>query len=771
MEKNHSEDFNEISERGERLEALIRLSNDMRSKESRMPVPYNDFLYMATNNPELVFRDIFQLFYSMVNYYIGKGVEEYPDSEDNIGFIGYDCRNLFVVDCDNPFFADRLFANRLMNLVDGFKQGSYRNHMILFEGPPGSGKSTFLNNILLKLEQFTRTKKGTLYKTYWCLDVKKLGGYREFEKTLGKFTGQIDGNLIENEIRKQEFLSPVNYKSHIDFSCPKHDHPILQIPKDYRENFLDELISDEEFKEKLFTKKEYEWVLKDIPCSICKSLYSSLLDELGDPMEVYSMIKARKIQFNRQFGEGVSVFNPGDRIIARPILNQNLQTTINKLFNTDKLDFIYSSLAKTNNGVLALMDIKENNIERLRSLHGLISDGVHKVNLIEEQIKSIFFGLVNPEDKVHFENVKSFQDRIITVNIPYILDFNTEVEIYKNKFGENIENKFLPRVLNNFAKIIISSRLDINTPSIKKWISNSDKYSKYLDKNLLLLKMSIYTGIIPDWISDDDIKKFDKKVRKAILSDSESEGRKGFSGRMSINIFNNFISKYGRNHELITMDMVRHFFTEKNKDLYSEIPEGFIDSLVDMYDYNLLQEVKESIYYYNEDQISRDIINYLWCINFELNTTETCEYTGDKIDIDEEYFKNFEAIFVGTTSLAKDRLTFRNENQREYISRTLATEIKVEEKNIKQTAQFRRLFEKYSKTLKENALAPYQGNENFRRAIKDYGSDLFHKYDHRMKRDVSLLMSNLQSKFAYSQDGAGQVSLYVLDKELTKKYL
>lgn len=77
-------------------------------------------------------------------------------------------------------------------------------------------------------------------------------------------------------------------------------------------------------------------------------------------------------------------------------------------------------------------------IKRLFQLHGILSDGIHKVGLVEEKIKSIFLDLVNPEDKIHFEDVKSLQDRIIYLRIPYVLDYSTEIQIYKRKFGEQI---------------------------------------------------------------------------------------------------------------------------------------------------------------------------------------------------------------------------------------------------------------------------------------------------------------------------------------------
>ena len=65
----------------------------------------------------------------------------------------------------------------------------------------------------------------------------------------------------------------------------------------------------------------YEWVLKDTPCSICSSIYEVLLEKTGDPLSILNMIYSRKAKFSRQFGEGISVFNPGDPIITESIKN------------------------------------------------------------------------------------------------------------------------------------------------------------------------------------------------------------------------------------------------------------------------------------------------------------------------------------------------------------------------------------------------------------------------------------------------------------------
>lgn len=760
------ENYQQIHNKAKRLEALINLSNNIREKERREPIPFNDFLFLAAKNPEYVFRDIYQLFHDMIHHYIPEGTDEYEQTSDSIGFMNYDTEKLFVSDLDNPFFADRLFANRIVNLANAFRKGSQKHYIYIFEGPPGSGKSTFLNNLLSKFEDYSKTDEGTIFKTYWKLDIEKLGGFNKVQQFVHDNLPDIKG--------KDEFLNsgPVNYpEKYVEFSSPNHDHPIIQIPKTFREQFLNELISDKSFKERLFSEKQYEWVLREQPSSMNSSIYKALLDRLGDPLEVFNMLYAKKNYFNRQLGVGISVFNPGDELHKRTLTNRTLQYLLDDLFGNDEIRIAYSYLANTNNGILALMDIKEHNIDRLKNFHGIISDGVHKVELTEEQIKTFFIGLVNPEDKVHYEQIQSFKDRIISVKIPYVLDYNTEVNIYKNKFGEKIKKDFLPGVLENFAKIIVATRLHKVSPPLKEWIKNPLHYKKYLDTNMLLLKMDVYTGVIPSWLTEEDIKRFDKKTRKAILNASESEGFKGISGRQSINVFNHFYSKYQNDERQVRMDdVVEYFISQIDLELYKEVPKDFLDKIEDLYDYNVLQQVKEAIYYYNEKQISNDIINYTFAINFEPGDVKTSPFTKEKIKITEDYFANFESMILGSDNTDEKRKQLRKDIQSRYVTETLREEIRIEGKEITKTKLFKELFSKYTKNIKENALVPYAENENFRRAIKDYNTKSFEKYDQRLKRDVNLLITNMQKKFKYSEEGGRQVSIYVLDKELHKKY-
>jgi predicted Ser/Thr protein kinase len=502
------------------------------------------------------------------------------------------------------------------------------------------------------------------------------------------------------------------------------------------------------------------------------SLHQALLDRFGSPSKVFELVFARRYQFNRRLGEGISVFNPGDKSEKTKLMtNQQLQNQLNNLLrDSNKVKYIYSRYAKTNNGIYALMDIKAHNKERFANLHGIISEGVHKVEDIEENVNSLFLALINPEDHENMTGTQSFSDRITYIKIPYVLDYNTEVKIYLNTFGDQIEKHFLPRVLQNFAKVIIASRLRPRSDGLTEWIDQPAKYISYCDENLQLLKMDIYTGRIAPWLGEEDRKKFTAKRRRRIIAESESEGDKGFSGRDSLKVFNEFYSTYAKADKLISMEMVYKFFRKCRNESAKLIPEGFLDSLVQQYNYTVLQEVKESLYYYNEERISRDIQNYLFAVNFEVGVTEKCIYTGEELEMTDAFFEGIEHRLLKPDMSDGQRKTFRLEVQNEYASKTLTQEMLSDGKHIFETEIYESLHERYVHNLKEKVMEPFLNNDNFRNAIKDYTTESFKTYDKRIREEVTFLMKNLKGKYGYTEQGAKEVCIYVIDNDLARTF-
>ncbi|SHO48120.1 serine protein kinase PrkA [Desulfopila aestuarii] len=719
---------------GEMSKALESLKKHQGSWERRPVISFADFLQEVITYPERNIRNVYQIYVDMINAFICEGVDEYINDAESINYLDYNCNRLFVEGSDRPFFADRLFANRLMRHVDSVTVGAQQNKIYIFEGPHGSGKSTFLNNLLRKFEEYTNTTEGARYEVVW-----KLKG--------------------ENSHEDNSFTVP----------CPSHDHPLLIVPKDVRRHFFDDLFENDEFKWKLFTEKKYDWVFHDEPCTICTSIYQGLLRKYGNPEKIMEFVFARPYAIRRRLGEGISVFNPGDRPIRNNVIhNDVIQKNLDQLFaGSQQVTYLYSRYAKTNNGIYALMDIKSHNTERLMELHNIISDGVHKVEDLEERVNSLLFALMNPEDRKVLTDLQAFSDRIEYIKIPYVLDLKTEVEIYREIFGRHIDESFLPRVLHNFARVIIGTRLRTKSEAMLEWIGDPDKYEVFCDRNLQLLKMEIFTGHIPKWLESTDVEGFNAKRRKRIIAESEKDGWQGLSGRDSIRMFNEFYTSFARDDKLIDMSMLIRFFKKYCKEDKEILPMGFLDSLLRMYNYAVLQEVKEALYYYNEEQISRDVQNYMFAVNFDLGSKEKCTYTGEKIEINEDFFRRIETRLLRSEA---DAPAFRNNVQRAYTTGALTQDILRDGLDITETSLYTHLYERYVHNLKEKVLEPFLRNENFRMAIRDYDTEKFKTYDRKIREDINFMFENLERKYGYSRQGAKEICIYVIENNLAKAF-
>jgi hypothetical protein len=283
--------------------------------------------------------------------------------------------------------------------------------------------------------------------------------------------------------------------------------------------------------------------------------------------------------------------------------------------------------------------------------------------------------------------------------------------------------------------------------------------------------MEIYTGHIPSWLMEEDRKRLTAKRRRQIIDESEKEGVTGFSGRDSIKIFSDFYATYARKDELISMSSLKLFFTKWHTELNEMLPEGFLDSLLRNYNYSVLQEVKESLFNYNEEQIARDLLNYMFAVSFEPGAVAVCRFTKEKLEISEDFLRAIEGRLLGTAMEESERRVFRLETQKEYASRTLTQEILAEGKDPTETGLFQSLHERYVHNLKGKALEPFLDNANFRRAIKDYDTEAFRTYDKRIRDDVSFLINNLcGSRYHYTKQSAKEICVYVIDNDLARRF-
>jgi predicted Ser/Thr protein kinase len=753
-------DYSLVKEIIEQLDENLKISK-------RSVLSFEEFLEKVRSNPLRLLRNIFQIFADFIQESVGPGVEEYPDDPESIGFVKYDMSSLLVDGMDQPFFADRLFANRFVRLVEQMRTGAaQQNKIFIFEGPHGCGKSIFLNNLLSRFEEYTNQPKGETFEIVWRLD-------------------QSQGCSDSGEETKI-----------LEITCPSHDNPLLIIPKNKRRDLVEQILSgsNPETKERILKSKEYEWLWKDSCCPICRAIFCALLDKFESFEQVQRAIFARTVKFDRVLGDGISVFSPGDAPSKQVILtDKGLQERLDAFFgSSNAVKYLFSRFAKTNCGVYALMDIRGENTGRFSELHGIVSEGYHKVDeCVEEGVKSLFFVVANPGDiVVGAESVKeessdsvkqrkrglvidhAFTDRLQYFDMSYITEVKAEVNTYASTFGQDIKKAFLPGVLDNFARVIISSRLIQESWALKSWIKDFSKYEKYCDKDGLLLKMAIYSGVKPAWLSDEDVKRFTKKIRgDLILKEGAKEGKNGISGRDALDFFGDLYSARAKLGRLITMIHVDRFFRDlfkKKAELKSIIPMDFLKSLTMWYNYTVVQQIKESLYDYNEERIRRDVIHYIFASSQDSGVQVSCPYTKETVEVTEDFLKIVEDRIWGSEELDEDlRKKFREDTMQKF-ARLLSQEGK--NLDIQKTELFKDIYGSYVVRLKEGALDPFLKNESFKEAIKVYGTEVFKTFDTRIKESVSLMVGKLCKLYGYTEQGAKEVCIYALDNDIVDQF-
>ena len=173
---------------------IENLTQALNNQDRFIVLSFEEFLQEVVTKPHETLRNVFQLFHDMIKNYVGEGIDEYPDDPESINFVRYDYTKLLVEGADVPFFADRLFANRFIKRIRVLRESAQQNKIYIFDGPPGCGKSTFLNNLLRKFEEYSNTKAGLRYEVVWRINRDLFGTTVEENPLFNKLLELIDNN-------------------------------------------------------------------------------------------------------------------------------------------------------------------------------------------------------------------------------------------------------------------------------------------------------------------------------------------------------------------------------------------------------------------------------------------------------------------------------------------------------------------------------------------------------------------------------------------------
>ena len=96
--------------------------------------------------------------------------------------------------------------------------------------------------------------------------------------------------------------------------------------------------------------------------------------------------------------------------------------------------------------------------------------------------------------------------------------------------------------------------------------------------------------------------------------------------------------------------------------------------------------------------------------------------------------------------------------------------VAAERSQITETELYKELFAACVRNLKEKTFEPFLKSDNFKEAVKAFGTGEFETFDTRLQEHVAYMVNNLVNQFGYTEQGAKEICLYVVDQKLIEKF-
>lgn len=469
-------------------------------KELRWEGTFEDYLGKVIAYPETVCTSFQRLHRAILHY----DKKEYSSLGERV--VHY---NIF----DDPFTPNHQFAvydidAPLMKLVNIIQAGANRygqeNRIILLLGPVGSAKTTLASLLALGLEEYSKTDHGQAYRPIWQVEPEDEEGI-EILGTLGKFE------------RNQ-------------FECPLHEEPLRILPVSIRNevlNWLNQKISSREVGQKTEPLE-----VDGNACPRCDDIFEKMMRryQYDWKMVLEKHLRVRRMIFSKAKRIGIAGVRPKsekDQDASELSGETNYASLATFGDTVDPRTFNFRGHFEAAHRGLFHAD------EMLKAVLGFLYDYLgasqeHRIQpkgFMEIDIDEVLLGTTNSEEYNKLkqdQKMEALRDRIVKINIPYILRVSGEVKIYKKYFNpQRQRGKHLaPGTIETAADWAVYTRLE---ESQKASLSLRDK-------------KRLYDGKTVSGFNDSSIKELHKEA--------SNEGMSGISPRfIHDQVSNAFVSE------------------------------------------------------------------------------------------------------------------------------------------------------------------------------------------------------------------------------------
>lgn len=493
-----------LEETAKKIQSQFRLNESIKK--------FDDFIKDVEKEPEKYCRNAAKYLKDTFDYY---GNYEISD-------ISGDPILRWKLFDNQSIFGHERIQNQIYSQICAFTEHKI-NKIILLHGPNGSAKTSIISAIMTAMEDYSKLPEGAVYTFNWIFSDKE-----EKEVSLG-FTPEEKERTDSLAFTKSEDIS-------FKLPCSMKDSPLLLIPKEERQKFL----------QNLNIKQMPDFLQTGELCQKCYEIYNQLLIAYnGDWLKIVRHIQVERFYFSKRFRKGLVSIDPQKNIDAnsRPINLEN-SYRIPTILSMASIYEPYGDLIDANRGLVEFSELLKRNPEANKYLLTTAESGCISLPGLTGYLDCVIFATENEKQltfaKAMDNDWASFNGRLAYIRVPYLLQYSKEIPLYKKALIDlnRLSKKHIaPHTDTIIALWAVITRLRASRHAVAKTLS-------FLQKALLYDKLTL-----PDKWRDEEKKELlgnlesivtefedsrDKKLQineNSYLEDASYEGRNGASYR------------------------------------------------------------------------------------------------------------------------------------------------------------------------------------------------------------------------------------------------
>lgn len=676
---------------------------------------------------------------------------------------------LFDLEFDEPFEGlvgqEKVQNAVYRQLVQASRRGR-SDKMLLLHGPNGSAKTTTVEALFRGLAHYSMQAEGVLYRFNWIFtdrdeqDVDRIG----FER----------GDLMDDQL--PDSYARVGAKEiSARIPCELRDPPLFLIPKEERARFIEEAVANAPDPEKL-ENLNYKYFLNGDLSPKSKAIFDALMGAYqGNFADVARHVQVERYFISGRYRQGAISIEPQGNVDAgsRP-LSYEPNVQLPAVLKSLPLMEATGDLVDANHGILEYSDFLKRPLETNKYLLTTCEKGTIHLSNYTAYLDLIIMGTANEKQLALFKrnpDFSSFKGRIELINVPYLLMYSKEAELYERQIGLYSKGRHVtPHTATVAALWAVLTRL--RRPSAKNYPPD---LAPIVARLTPMQKAQLYDhGELPRQLKNDELHLLQSHLRtiRDELNEAEGEfegiygaeyeGRRGASPREMISLLGDSadnrefrcltpMAVFEELENLVKDTAVYEFLRLPVDNGYNDCPR-FIEDVKEHYAELVKQEVYESIGLVDEEEYERVFEEYFHHVKaFDLGEKLYLPSHRDYIDPSEDLMGRIE----GLLDLSESVDGFRS---------SLMTKIaafSIDHPN--EPIRYRELFPEIYMKLKQSF---YQERDRtltiVEQNILKYGTDEYGFLSKEDQEQVESALARMKSKYDYCEHCAKDVIAFVL---------